>query len=114
MDSASELRSIVVILLEELLYSSSVSPQQKICTPTAQRGPAWVAEDWSPARARKAAAAIQAKGKRDAVPKFWVSKYITALHSWSVSSRVEKYEEEAARNWDLFYKRNQANFYKDR
>ena len=27
---------------------------------------------------------------------------------------VEKYEREAARNWDLFYKRNADKFFKDR
>ena len=28
--------------------------------------------------------------------------------------KQNKLEEEAARNWDIFYKRNKTNFYKDR
>lgn len=27
---------------------------------------------------------------------------------------ADKYEKEAAKNWDKFYKRNSTNFYKDR
>lgn len=53
-------------------------------------------DEWTPERERLA----QEHLRRDtsSIPDFW----------------QRKYETEAAKNWDKFYKRNSTNFYKDR
>lgn len=74
-------------LVEKAGVSVSVlaTPEQVVCD-----------DEWTPERERLA----QEHLRRDTstIPEFW----------------QHKYEAEAARNWDKFYKRNSTNFYKDR
>jgi hypothetical protein len=55
------------------------------------------------------------------VSSLFVAAFIAHAHTHAPTERaalrqfwVRKYEAEAARNWDLFYKRNADRFFKDR
>ncbi|GMF14853.1 unnamed protein product [Phytophthora fragariaefolia] len=76
-------------------------------------------DEWTEERERLAREHLSQD--KSSIPEFWqsacggllgdVPRMLTVL--W-VCGRAEKYEKEAAKSWDKFYKRNSTNFYKDR
>ncbi|KAI9906839.1 hypothetical protein PsorP6_002810 [Peronosclerospora sorghi] len=89
--------------LEELVEKAGVAKHQVVCDDL------WTEE-------REKLAQEHLSQDRSTIPAFWQRASTRASDQKHVIRCVaaDKYENEAAKNWDKFYKRNATNFYKDR